>query len=239
MSGHSKWANIKHRKAKEDAKKGKIFTRLAAKLAAEARAGGGDPDHNASLRLVIEKAREVNMPMDNIRRAIQKGSGELGGAHYEAITYEGFGPCGIAVIVEVLSDNKNRTVADVRHLFAKAGGSLAEGGAVSWKFAHRGVVTLRPGSKNEDDLLELFLEHGVEDISISEGLARIVGEVTSLALLKNVAEKAGLAVESAELEWVPSSHVQLPDQAAEDKVYQFLEKLDELDDVQQVFVDVA
>ncbi|MGD1997898.1 MAG: YebC/PmpR family DNA-binding transcriptional regulator [Candidatus Dependentiae bacterium] len=238
MAGHSKWANIKHKKAKEDAKRGKIFTKLGCKLTTEARNGGGDPSINASLRLLIDKARQANMPMDNITRAIKKGTGELEGAHYEEVMYEGYGPNGVALIIEALTDNKNRTVAEIRHIFTKHGGHMAEGGAVAWKFAHKGVVILHSGERSEDDLLELFLEHGVEDISLSDGMARIIGEVGDLNSLKTVAEQAGIEVESAELEWVPSSHTALPDQAAADKVHAFIDKLDDLDDVQQVFSDI-
>lgn len=238
MAGHSKWANIKHKKGKEDAKRGKIFTKLIREITVVARDGGGDPDANPRLRLLIEKSRHANMPADNVNRAIKKGTGEIEGAHYEPVTYEGYGPCGVAVMVEALTDNKNRTVADVRHVFTKSGGNLAEGGAVAWMFGHKSVVALSGVEKDEDELLETFLDHGVEDIQMGgEGSVRLIAEVSDMFTLKNAAEEAGFTVAEAQLEWVPSTMATVADDDQE-KVIKFLERLDELDDVQQVYANI-
>jgi len=238
VSGHSKWANIKHKKAKEDAKRGKIFTKLIREITVSARDGGGDPNANSRLRLLLEKARGANMPSENITRAIKKGTGELEGARYESVTYEGYGPYGVAVIVEALTDNKNRTVADIRHIFTKAGGNLAEGGSVAWMFAHKAVIELASSEFSEDELLEVFIDHGVEDIQKGSEVTRIIGESGDLFELKKTAETATFPVLAAQLEWVPTTLTELADKNAEKKVYQFLEKLDELDDVQSVYASI-
>ena len=167
MSGHSKWSTIKHKKAKSDAKRGKVFTKLIREITVAAKEGGGDPVGNARLRLVIEKAKEANMPQDNIIRAIKKGTGELEGVSYEPATYEGYGPQGVAVIVETLSDNKKRTVSDVRHLFSKLGGTLGESGSVAWMFEHRGVVRVACNGLTEDDILEKMLDYAIDDVAIN------------------------------------------------------------------------
>jgi len=240
MAGHSKWANIKHKKAKEDAKRGKVFTKLIKEITVVARDGGGDPEGNPRLRLLIEKARQANMPADNINRAIKKGTGELEGANYEPVTYEGYGPCGVAVMVEALTDNKNRTVADVRHVFTKSGGNLAEGGAVAWMFGHKSVVSLSGVTSSEDDLLEEFLDHGVEDIEMGDdGAVRLIAAVADMFTLKAAAESAGYTVSDAQLEWVASTKATIEDEDAQEKVFKFLDKLDELDDVQQVYANIA
>jgi len=239
MSGHSKWATIKHKKAKEDAKRGKAFTKLIREITVAAREGGGDLGGNARLRLIVEKAKSVNMPQDNITRAIKKGTGELdGGATYEASTYEGYGPHGIAVLVETLSDNKNRTVSDLRHLFTKMGGRLAEGGSVAWMFEHKGVV--RGGGKaTEDELLERLLDYDVDDVSLSDGVFTIVCSGADLDKVKKTLEGMGATVESAAFEWVAKSPVKVEDAGHEEVIYDFLEKLDDLDDVQNVFANVG
>lgn len=238
MAGHSKWANIKHKKAKEDAKRGKVFTKLIKEITVAARDGGGDPSANPRLRLLMEKARQANMPADNMNRAIKKGTGELEGVNYESITYEGYGPNGVAVIVEALTDNKNRTVADVRHVFTKAGGNLGGDGAVSWMFARKAVVECL-SSKSEDELLEDMLEHNIDDIVVSDEHVRIVGDVNELFAMKATAESAGVTVESAQLEWVPQTIATVDDEAGAEKVYLFLDKLDELDDVQNVYANIG
>lgn len=240
MAGHSKWANIKHRKAKEDARKGKVFTRLAREITVVAREGGGEAANNPRLRLLLEKARHENMPGENVTRAIKKGIGEIEGAHYEPIIYEGYGPNGAAVIIEALSDNKNRTVADVRCVFTKFGCSLAENGAVGWMFSQKAVLSIEECELSEDALLELFFEHGVEEITLDSDAktARIIGDMGALFELKRASEQAKLTVSSARIEWVP--HVSCPlDEEQSEKVYQFLEKLDDLDDVQNVYTNVA
>ena len=239
MAGHSKWANIKHKKAKEDAKRGKVFTKLIKEITVAARDGGGDPSANPRLRLLIEKAKQANMPSDNMQRAIKKGTGELEGVNYESITYEGYGPSGVAVIVEALTDNKNRTVADVRHVFSKFGGSIGSDGSVAWMFGRKAVLSLVDCDKSEDDLLEIFIDHNIDDIILSDDHARIIGQSDELFVMKTTAEHADLSVDSAELEWVPNTTASVDDQGKEEKVYGFLERLDELDDVQNVYANIA
>jgi len=239
MAGHSKWANIKHKKEKEDIKKGKVFTKLVREITVAARDGGGDPAANIRLRLFLEKAKAANMPSDNISRAIKKGTGEIAGTAYESITYEGYGPHGVAVIVEALTDNKNRTASEVRHAFTKGGGSLGGDGSVSWMFARRGVVSLVNVTKSEDDLLEIFLDYNIDAIELHEGNARIIGEPADLYVIKGAADKAGLKVDTVQLEWVAKTTAAVNDEEVEEKVYGFLEALDELDDVQHVFANIA
>ncbi len=239
MAGHSKWANIKHKKAKEDAKKGKVFTKLIREITVVARDGGGDPANNPRLRLLLDKARAANMPADNVTRAIKKGTGELEGAHYEAAMYEGYGPNGVAIIIEALTDNKNRTVADVRHTFSKHGCSLGDSGTVGWMFEHLAVVTLiKPETVSEDDLLEQFIDHDVDDVSVGDETIRLTGSREQLMQIKQAAEELGYAVDSAQLEWVPTNKVELDDVGAE-KVLNFLDALDDLDDIQNVYADIA
>lgn len=239
MSGHSKWSTIKHKKAKEDAKRGKIFTRLIRELTVAAREGGGDPTSNARLRMIVDKAKAANMPQENISRAIKKGTGEIEGVQYEESTYEGYGPYGIAVMVETLSDNKKRTVAAVRHIFSKMGGNLAETGSVSWMFEHKGVVKLSPGALSEDELLEKLLDYNVEDVIIMDEVASVICAMEDLESVKKGIEKEGLAVEAADIEWVAKDKISLRDEEQEAKVYKFLEALEELDDVQNVYANLV
>jgi YebC/PmpR family DNA-binding regulatory protein len=238
MAGHSKWANIKHKKAKEDVKKGKVFTKLVREITVACREGGGDPASNLRLRLFLEKAKLANMPSDNITRAIKKGTGELEGQAYESVTYEGYGPHGVAVMVEALTDNKNRTASEVRHAFSKGGGNLGGDGSVSWMFVRRGVVTLHPSAKSEDELLEIFLEHAIDSIDTDEQQIRIVGEPSELYAIKATADSAGLVTDTVQLEWIPKTMAAALEGEAEEKVFQFLERLDELDDVRHVFANI-
>lgn len=238
MAGHSKWANIRHKKGREDAKRGKAFTKLIKEVTVVARTGGGDPDHNPKLRQLIEKAKEINMPKENIERAIKKGTGELPGVHYEAISYEGYGPNGIAVLVETLTDNKNRTVADMRRLFSSKGGSLGESGSVSWMFERRGVIRAQDGSITEDELLEKLIDFDIVDITKDENLFSIVCNVKSLEEVKQAVASLNLTVESSDLEWVPKTATTLPDDQAQ-KAYVFLSSLDDHDDVQNVYTNLA
>ncbi len=238
MSGHSKWATIKRKKAKLDAAKGKVFTRITKEITVAAREGGGDPDGNARLRLLMANAKEANMPQDNIIRAIKKGTGELTGAIYEAITYEGYGPEGIAVIVEALTDNKRRTVADVRHVFAKLGGKMAEHGAVGWMFAHKGVVVLKADDHTEDEILEKLLEYNIEDVIPGEGEFSVQCAIADIESVKKGAQQAGFTVVSAEIEWVPKDTTSLEDGAHETRAYKFLEALEDLEDVQSVYTNL-
>lgn len=237
MAGHSKWANIKHRKAAQDAKRGKVFTRLTKEITVAAKAGGGDPGVNPRLRTLIDKAKAANMPADNLKRAIQKGTGELPGVSYEEMMYEGYGPHNVAVIVEVLTDNKNRAVADVRHAFSSKGGSLAAGGAVSWMFSKTGVVRTT-GTATEDELLEKLLEYDVNDISIDDEHIMITCNPKSLEPIKTALTAAGLKVDSAEMEWVASNTTKLEGDQQE-QAFNFLNALEELDDVQNVYTNLA
>jgi YebC/PmpR family DNA-binding regulatory protein len=239
MSGHSKWATIKHKKAKEDSKRGKVFTKLIREITIAAKEGGGDLNGNARLRVVVDKAKAANMPQDNIVRAIKKGTGELEGVSYEEAVYEGYGPHGVAVIVETLSDNKKRTVAEVRHIFSKMGGTLAEGGAVAWMFEHKGVVKIDAQGLSDDEILEKMLEFDIEDVSVVDNIASISCDVKSLGDVKKGVEGLGFKVEDASVEWLPKNTMKLESESQESSVYKFLESLEDLDDVQNVYVNLA
>jgi YebC/PmpR family DNA-binding regulatory protein len=238
MSGHSKWSTIKHKKAKEDSKRGKVFTKLIKEITVAARAGGGDPAGNPRLRLLMEKAKEVNMPQDNTMRAIKKGTGELPGQTYEECTYEGYGPNGIAVIIETLTDNKNRMAADMRHLFSTNSGSLGETGSVSWMFEKLGVVRAEGTSVTEEQLLDTLLAHDIRDVEAGEGWFAVYCDPKSLERIKQAVASTGLKIESAQLEWVPKDKLSLPQEKAE-KAYEFLSALDDHDDVRTVFTNLG
>ena len=237
MSGHSKWANIKHRKAAQDAKKGKVFTKLIKEITVAARQGGGLPEHNPKLRLLLEKARQVNMPVDNSTRAIKKGTGELPGVAYEEHTYEGYGPHGIAVIVEVLTENKNRCVAELRKMFTLKGGVLGDSGSVAWMFDRLGVIQIKRENLSEDDLLETLIDFDIKDIKVQNDGALITCEIKQLEMVKKVLSDKGLTIESAEIEWVAKNPVDL-DEAAGTKVMEFVDYIEELDDVQDVYTNM-
>lgn len=238
MSGHSKWATIKHKKAKEDSKRGKVFTKLVREITVCAREGGPDPDGNARLRLILEKAKAVNMPADNIQRAIKKGAGELNGEAYVAHTYEGYGLHGTAVMIETLSDNKNRTVAELRHVFSKMGGNLAENGAVSWMFEHKGVIR-GISTAAEDVLIEKLLAVDIDDLSKDGDSVVIITKLQDLMAVKKEAEDAGIKVEQAQVEWVAKSTISIGDDAEVDQVLKMLESLEDLDDVQNVYTNLG
>ncbi len=237
MAGHSKWANIKHKKAKEDGKRAKVFTKLIKEITIAAREGGGNPDGNPRLRLLMEKAREANMPIDNTMRAIKKGTGELPGQSYEECMYEGYGPNGIAVMVDVITDNKNRTVAEFRRLFSENSGTLGETGTVGWMFEKQGVVNAI-GKKTEDELLELLIDYDIKDIQIDDENITIYCDIKSLEAVKSAVEKAGLKIENAALEWVAKSSVSLPEDKAE-KALSFLSTLQDHDDVENVYTNLG
>lgn len=239
MSGHSKWATIKHKKAKEDNKRGKIFTKVVREITMAAKDGGGDPAGNPTLRMALEKAKECNMPQENITRAIKKGTGELaGGAAYEAFTYEGYGPHGIALMIDTLSDNKNRTVSELRHAFTKAGGNLAESGAVAWMFESKGVVRAH-GSMTDDELLEKFMDVNLDDAQSQDGMVTLTCKPQELAAVKKAAENNGLKVEDAQFEWIAKTTITIEDKEHEAAVYRLLEAVDDLDDVQNVFANLG
>ncbi|MCF7900223.1 YebC/PmpR family DNA-binding transcriptional regulator [Candidatus Babeliales bacterium] len=240
MSGHSKWSNIKHKKAKEDSARGKAFTKLIKEITVAAREGGGDINGtgNPRLRTLIDKAKEINMPLENTKRAILKGTGELPGVNYEKYMYEGYGPGGIAVLVEVLTENKNRAVAELRHVFSKQGGNLAESGAVNWMFQHKGVIKAVGGSLSEDDLLEKLIDYDIDDISKHDDLVSIICDMPALNDIKEAVKKMGLTVEHAEIEWVAKDPLDLDDEKGE-KAMAFLEALDALDDIQNLYSNLG
>ncbi|MBV8660778.1 MAG: YebC/PmpR family DNA-binding transcriptional regulator [Candidatus Dependentiae bacterium] len=233
MAGHSKWANIKHKKAKEDAKRGQTFTKIIKEITVCAKAGG-IPENNPQLRQLIEKAKEANMPAENMIRAIKKGTGELPGVNYEAISYEGYGPGGTAIIIEALTDNKNRTVADLRHIFGRHNGNLAETGAVNWMFEKLGVIRGTIAGKTEDDLLEALMDYDIQDISADDSLFTITTSMQSLFQVKDALVKLGMKVEHAELEWVAKNNLDV-DAETEEKAFALFEALEDNDDVQNVY----
>lgn len=239
MSGHNRWSQIKHKKAKEDSKRGKTFTKLIKEITIAARDGGGDPASNATLRHLLEKGREVNMPLDNAMRAIKRGIGELPGVHYDSYTYEGYGPSGIAVIIEVLSDNKNRTVADLRHLCSSEGGVLADSGAVNWMFDYQGVIRVSSPTITEDILLEHLLEYTIIDIKADGTTFTIVCDPKSVDQVKHaLLTIPQLKIESAELEWVAKNPIDLSDEETE-RALDFLSALQDHDDVKNVYTNMA
>ena len=238
MSGHSKWATIKHKKSKEDAKRGKIFTKLIREITVVARDGGGDPAANPRLRDLIEKAKQANMPQDNITRAIKKGTGELPGINYEAITFEGYGPYGIAVIADCLTDNKNRTVAAIRHLFSGKGGNLGENGSVIWMFNRMGVARIEKGNLSEDELLEMLIDYDISDINLEGDIFSITFDPKSLGVITQKLKDEQIAIESSELEWVAKTPMDLSEQQVE-KALEFLQSLEDYEDVQNVYANLA
>jgi len=238
MSGHSKWANIKHRKASQDAKRGKIFTRLGKEITIAAKHGGGDPESNFRLRTIVDKARAANMPLDNIDRAIKRGTGEIPGVNYEEQMYEGYGPDGIAVLIECLTDNKNRTVSEIRRLFSSNGGTMADAGAVSWMFEKKGVIRTTGTTLSEDTLLEQLINFEVDDIGIDDAVATITVSPKQLEVVKKALADAGYKIESAEVESVAKNLVELSPEKAQ-KVIDFLEKIEEQEDVQNIYSNLA
>lgn len=233
MAGHSKWANIKHRKAAQDAKRGKIFTRFIRELTVAARAGGGDPDDNPRLRLAVDRAKGANMPKDTMQRAIDRGVGGEG-ENLEEITYEGYGQAGVAVLVETMTDNRNRTVAEVRHAFTKFGGNLGTDGSVSYLFTKQGQITFEPGA-DEETIMDAALEAGAEDVVTNEDESiDVVTTPEDFTTVKDALEAAGLEAVNAEVAMVPSTSVDL-DVETGAKVMKLIDMLEELDDVQNVF----
>ena len=232
MSGHSKWASIKHKKAVVDARRGKTFTKLIRELTSAARMGGGDPDINPRLRTAVTTAKNANMPADTIQRAIKKGTGELPGEVYEEVFYEGYGAGGVAVLVDVLTDNKNRTVAEIRHLFAKHGGSLGESGCVAWMFGRKGLITLSTSQIEEDDLLEIVLEAGGDDIKVESDAYEIITAPEAFEDVRAALEQKGLTLDVAEVTMLPQNTVPVESKQAE-QVLRLMEGLDDQDDVRK------
>ena len=236
MSGHSKWATIKHKKGAQDKARGKLFAKLIRQVEVAAREGGGDPESNSNLRTMFAKARENSVPLDTIERAIKRGTGELEGVKYEAINYEGYAPNGVAVIVECLSDNRNRTGAEVKNIFTKNGGSLAEPGAVSWQFHRKGVVIL-PKAVTEDDLMLIALDAGAEDLQDQGDTWQLTCEATDLNALRSALEEAGIAFDSAEPTLLSTTSVPLDNEGDAKRVLKLIDALEDHDDVQNVYAN--
>ena len=234
MSGHSKWATIKHKKGATDAKRGKIFTRLIKEITIAAKGGGGDPDGNPRLRTAIAAAKAENMPADNIKRAIQRGTGELEGVSYEEITYEGYGPGGVAVIVDVLTDNKNRAVSEIRHAFSKNGGNLGAEGAVAWMFSKKGVIVVAKTTAPEDKLTEIVLDAGAEDLSEEGDNWEILTEPKEFEAVMNALKAAKITPEHGEVTMIASTYTKLEGSQA-NAMIRLLEVLEDLDDAQNVY----
>jgi YebC/PmpR family DNA-binding regulatory protein len=233
MAGHSKWKNIRLHKGKADVLRAKLFGKLSREITIAAKMGGGVVDANPRLRLAVEKAKAGSMPADNIKRAIQKGTGELGGEDYEEIVYEGYGPGGVAVLVEAATDNRNRTVADLRHLFSRFGGNLGESGSVAWQFSRKGVLSVPAEGRDEDELFEAVLEAGAEDLSNDGEYFTVTTPPESLQAVREALEARGIEVESAEAEMVAQNTVEpSPDQTR--SLLKLLDALDDHDDVQRV-----
>ncbi|HEX7256135.1 MAG TPA: YebC/PmpR family DNA-binding transcriptional regulator [Gaiellaceae bacterium] len=237
MAGHSKWAQIKRKKGATDAKRGQLFSKLARAIIVAAREGGPDPAGNLALQNAIEKAKEASMPKDNIERAIARGAGpSADGAAYETVTYEGYGPAGIAVYVEAVTDNRNRTAAEVRHIFSKADGSLGESGSVAWLFERRAVV-LVDGSVDEDELTLAAAEGGADDVERDGDSWRVTAPPEALGSVREALEAAGMTVESADLTMLPKTTIELGDETAAKKVLRLMDALEENDDVQDVYAN--
>ncbi len=241
MSGHSKWATIKHKKGAADKARGKLFAKLIRQVEVAAREGGGDPDSNPTLRTMFAKAREASVPLDTIERAIKRGTGELEGVRYEQVSYEGYAPNGVAVIVECLTDNRNRTGADIRSTFSKNGGSMAEPGAVSWQFERKGVILVPKtgggATVTEDDLMLAALDAGAEDISDTGEQFQVTTPPSDVQAVKTAIEEAGMPVESAEVTLLPSTTVQLQSESEAKKVLHLVDLLEDHDDVQNVYAN--
>ncbi|NHZ47467.1 YebC/PmpR family DNA-binding transcriptional regulator [Nitratidesulfovibrio liaohensis] len=232
MAGHSKWANIQHRKGRQDAKRGKLFTKAAKEIIIAAK-GGGDPASNARLRAAIAAAKAVNLPKDKIDNAIKKGTGELAGGDILEISYEGYGPGGVALIVEAATDNRNRTVAEVRHILSKHGGSMGEAGCVGWMFERKGVITLDGGKYTEDQVMEAALEAGADDVRDEGGTWEIHTAVSDFAVVRDALEAAGMEMDSAELSMIPQNTVEVDAETGR-KLMRLVDALEDNDDVQNV-----
>ncbi len=235
MSGHSKWSSIKHKKGAVDAKRGKLFTRLTRAIIVAAREGGGNPDMNSALANAIQKARDNNMPADNIQRAVKRGTGELEGVIFESVTYEGYGPSGVAILVEVLTDNRNRSAADMRNIFSRAGGNLGASGSVAWMFDRKGVILVpKDGSVAEDALLAIVIDAGAEDMTSEDDQFQIVCDQADLMKVRQALEGSGVEFVSAEATMLPKSTQEL-DAVTAKKVLRLMDALEEYEDVQEVY----
>lgn len=234
MSGHSKWANIKHRKEAQDNKKGKVFTKIGRELTVAAKLGGGDPSANSRLRLALDKARAANMPKDNVDRAIKKGTGEGNDQVFEDITYEGYAPGGIGILVKTLTDNRNRTVMEVRTVITKRGGSMAEAGAVSWQFENKGLIEIPVSACSEEDIMDYVLEAGAEDVKPDGDVYAITSAIADFESVKKYLEDKKIPVEYAEITMIPKTTVEVDAEKAK-KIIDMVDALEDLDDVQEVY----
>ncbi|NMD42978.1 MAG: YebC/PmpR family DNA-binding transcriptional regulator [Firmicutes bacterium] len=239
MAGHSKWANIKRRKARVDAQKGKIFTKLAREIIVAAKEGGDDMETNFRLRLAVQKARENNMPNDNIQRAIQKGSGGLEGESYDQVNYEGYASGGVAVLLEILTDNRNRTVAEIRHLFSRHGGSLGESGCVAWMFERKGLFIVKKDALgvSEDDLMLMALEAGAEDVREEDDTYSVISSTEHFEEVKGYLQEQGIEFESAEVTMLPQNTVEIENPEEVSRILELMEALEDNDDVQNVYAN--
>lgn len=233
MGGHSHWSTVKRHKMAQDAKRGRVFTKIIREITTAAKVGGGDPEGNPRLRTAIAKAKEVNMPMDNIKKAIQRGTGELPGVTYEEAVYEGYGPGGVAVMVEIMSDNRNRTVSEIRHLFTKYGGSMGEAGCVSWMFSKKGYIVIEKTAADEEKLMSLVLEAGAEDLRTDEKNFEVITSPEDFEKVKRVLEDNKIPMALAEVTLVPQNYVNLEGKDAE-QILKLMEALEDHDDVQKV-----
>ncbi len=234
MSGHSKWASIKHKKGATDAKRGKIFTKIIKEITVAARIGGGDPDGNPRLRTSILIAKSKNMPVDNITRAIKKGTGELEGVQYDEVTYEGYGPGGAAIFLEAMTDNKNRTVSEIRTALGKSGGNLGEHGCVGWMFENKGFITVKTDAKSEDDLMELVIDAGADDLKTVEEHYEITTAVENFEAVRKALEDAGVPMDTAELTRIPQNTVSLDEKKGR-SLLKLMDILEDHDDIQKAY----
>ncbi len=236
MSGHSKWSSIKHKKAAKDAKRGALFTRIIKDLQVAARMGGSDINGNARLRIAYQKAKEANMPLETLERAIKKGAGELEGVTYNEFLYEGYGPGGVAYMITALSDNRNRTSADVRTVFSKNGGSMAEAGSVAYLFSRKGVILIQGDKVTEDKLMEIALEAGADDISQEDSVFQVTTAPENFMAVMSALEQAGIETEEAEVKFIANTELEVDEKVAEQNL-NLMEKLEDMDDVQNVYAN--
>jgi len=236
MSGHSKWSTIKRKKAAIDSKRGKLFTKLIKEITVAARNGGGDVNSNPRLRLAVDNAKSANMPLDNIERAIKKATGELEGTTYYELMYEGYAPGGAAILVESVTDNKNRTVAEVRHVFSKYGGSMAESNSVAWMFERKGIITLPKQNKTEDEMMEIIIEAGADDLLTEEDFFEVTTTLESFEPVRKTLIDNQLEIENASLQWIAKDSLEITGENVE-KVMTIIDKLEDIDDVQNVYTN--
>jgi YebC/PmpR family DNA-binding regulatory protein len=237
MSGHSHWAGIKHKKAANDAKRGKVWSKVARMIIVAAKNGGGDPAANLTLRYAIDKAKSVNMPKDTIEKAIKKGTGDLGGVHYEEVLYEGYGPSGVAIMVEALTDNRSRTGPEIKRIFEKHGGSLGTTGCVNWMFGKKGLITVATSAANEDDLMELALGAGADDMQNSGEVFEITCDPSAYEQLKKALESKSIPIEVAEISMVPQNTVGIDNETVAKRIVSLMEAFDDHDDVQNAYAN--